>query len=263
MSQTIYQVDSFTSKPFGGNPAGVCILAHAKPDEWMQAVAAEMNVAETAFLTGEGARWHLRWFTPAIEVDLCGHATLAAAHTLWESGTVQRGVALEFSTRSGILRARQEGDRIALDFPLERAEEVSEDEIRAVMSAYDVRWMGRNRMDVLVEVGSAAEVRERTPDFARLNALRARGIIITAQSDDGRYDFVSRFFAPAVGIDEDPVTGSAHCALAPYWMKRLGKTEMVGFQASRRGGVVGVRVEGDRVHLLGNAVTVLKAELFA
>jgi PhzF family phenazine biosynthesis protein len=260
--QTIYQVDSFTTKPFAGNPAGVCVLEKPRYDAWKQAVAGEMNVAETAFLLPNGLEWDLRWFTPAVEVDLCGHATLASAHVLYESGVVEAAEELRFHTRSGLLRASCEGSRIALDFPAEVAQPVDVSALRDVLRDDDVRWSGRNRMDYLVEVPDAARVRNVSPNVQALASLEARGLIVTAPSDDSRYDFISRFFAPAVGIDEDPVTGSAHCALGPYWMERMGKSELIGYQASARGGEVGVRVRGDRVILLGHAVTVLRGELF-
>ena len=257
----IYQVDSFTTKPFAGNPAGVCILETAPPDEWMQQVAAEMNVAETAFVIRTGESFSLRWFTPAVEVDLCGHATLAAAHVLWETGTLKGDAIAEFDTRSGRLRAERR-DRIELDFPSEPAK--SCDAPRGLLAAIGIiqpTFVGRNRMDYLIEVASRDKVESLHPDFVALRAVDGRGVIVTARDSSGRFDFVSRFFAPAVGIDEDPVTGSAHCALAPHWSQRLGKQEMTGYQASRRGGDVGVRMEGDRVVLIGDAVTTLRGEI--
>jgi predicted PhzF superfamily epimerase YddE/YHI9 len=257
----ITQVDAFTAVPFRGNPAAVLVLDEERDDGWMQDVAREMNLAETAFLRPGTESWGLRWFTPVREVDLCGHATLASAHVLWETGRLAADEPARFDTRSGRLGARRAGEWIELDFPLERP--VAVDAPPGLLEALGVRAraVGRNRMDYLVEVGSAAEVRSVVPDITRLRDVEARGVIVTASADDGEHDFVSRFFAPRVGVDEDPVTGSAHCALAPYWAERLGRAEMVAYQASARGGVVRVRVNGDRVILGGQAVTVLRGEL--
>jgi PhzF family phenazine biosynthesis protein len=270
----LFVVDAFTSVPFTGNPAGVCLLdgdADRAPDEsWMQHLAAEMNLSETAFVdlstleaTGEIG---LRWFTPVVEVDICGHATLASAHILMEEGLATTPLA--FRTRSGVLRADRTGrDAISLDFPIDVpvpglpggsfADEFADALGTAVIA------VARCRYDVLVEVSAAAEVRALEPDLAVLRAASGRGVIVTAAADDGLddADFVSRFFAPAVGIDEDPVTGSAHCCLAPYWAERLGKPSLVGAQLSRRGGTVGVEVAGDRVLLRGNAVTITRGAL--
>jgi predicted PhzF superfamily epimerase YddE/YHI9 len=257
----IIQVDAFTAVPFRGNPAAVLVLEEERDDAWMQDVAREMNLAETAFLRPGEEAWGLRWFTPVREVDLCGHATLASAHVLWETGRLARDEAAAFDTRSGRLGARRAGEWIELDFPLERP--LPAEPPPGLIEALGVRAraVGRNRMDYLVEVGTVAEVRAADPDITRLRAVEARGVILTARADGGVADFVSRFFAPRVGVDEDPVTGSAHCALAPYWAERLGRTEMTGYQASARGGTVGVRVKGERVILAGQAVTVLRGEL--
>jgi PhzF family phenazine biosynthesis protein len=264
----ILQVDAFTDRPFAGNPAGVCLLDEPRDAAWMQAVAAEMNVAETAFLERQdGGRYGLRWFTPAVEVDLCGHATLASAHVLWETGEASER--LRFSTRSGELQAERTERGICLDFPRDEPAELGvEDSLRQdIADALRVtpRWFGRARADLLVEVDEEATVRTLAPDIARVQALAVRGLIVTAAADrsesDPTVDFVSRFFAPSVGIAEDPVTGSAHCALAPYWSARLGRTDLVGFQASPRGGRVGVTVAGDRVLLTGQAVTVIRGEI--
>lgn len=259
MKIPIFQVDAFTAAAFRGNPAGVCLLENPAPPEWMQAAAAEMNVAETAFLHPEGAGWRLRWFTPRVEVDLCGHATLASAHILWETGRLQAEAPALFETRSGRLSARRHGERIELDFPEEPASPAPGE---AVCAALDIepartRFLGRNRFDWLVDLGDEGLVRELRPDFRRLAALPGRGIIVTARSQDPAFDFVSRFFAPAAGVDEDPVTGSAHCCLAPYWGRLLQKERLIGFQASERGGVVEVVLRSPRVLLLGHAVTVL------
>jgi PhzF family phenazine biosynthesis protein len=262
MGQRVVQVDAFTGAPFGGNPAAVCVLRAARPEAWLQAVAREMNLSETAFLERRADGWSLRWFTPAVEVDLCGHATLASAHVLWEDGLAEPSERLRFHTRSGWLEAWREPDGIVLDFPAVRAEETPCS--RPLLAALGVTApvaTARNRMDVLVEVGSAEEVRGLSPDFGALASMAARGIIVTARADDGEHDIVSRFFAPAVGVNEDPVTGSAHCCLGPWWAERLGRTELRAYQASARGGAMRVRVRGERVELVGRAVTVLRGEL--
>lgn len=258
-----WQVDAFTDRPFAGNPAAVVWLEADADPSWMQKVAAEMNLAETAFIRNraDGDGYDLRWFTPKVEVDLCGHATLASAHALWTSGTVT-DEPLRFHTRSGVLTCTKAGERIELDFPATPPTQAPVDP--AVLEALGVSapvYFGRTRFDVLVQVASPKELRSLQPDFRRLSAAEARGVIVTAVSDDPRFDFVSRFFAPRVGIDEDPVTGSAHCALTPYWANNLGQVEMTAFQASERGGVLHLRLNGDRVILGGNAVTVLEGNL--
>lgn len=263
MGQRITQVDAFTDRPFGGNPAAVCILPGPAAEPWMRAVAREMNLSETAFLHREGDAFRLRWFTPAVEVDLCGHATLAAAHVLWEEGHLGPAEQAAFQTRSGRLNADRRGDRIELDFPSRPAERLDEPPGLAEALGAPIVWFGLNGMDALVELESERSVRDLRPDFGSLAKVEVRGVIVTARSDDPRYDFVSRFFAPLSGIDEDPVTGSAHCALGPFWGGRLGKTDLKGHQVSARGGVVGVRLEGSRVILGGRAVTVLRGELLA
>jgi PhzF family phenazine biosynthesis protein len=253
----LLQIDAFTSEPFRGNPAAVCLLDAERPDAWMQNVAAEMNLSETAFLLPRDDGYSLRWFTPAVEVALCGHATLASAHALWEE---KRLAYVEFHTKSGLLTATRTGDLIELDFPatLESPAEAPEGLLESLGVANPV-YVGRNRFDYLVEVASEDEVRALDPDHSRLRKIQVRGVIVTSGSRD--YDFVSRFFAPGSGIDEDPVTGSAHCCLTPYWSAKLGKTAMTAFQASQRGGVIRVRLDGDRVKLGGNAVTVMRGEL--
>jgi PhzF family phenazine biosynthesis protein len=257
----IVQVDAFSAKPFAGNPAAVCVLAHAADKKWMQHVAQEMNLSETAFLFRQGDAWSLRWFTPAVEVDLCGHATLASAHVLWEDGHLPAGAQARFDTKSGRLIADRRGEWIEMDFPAQAAQPAAPPD--SLLEALGVRgkYVGKNRTDYLVEVESEAELRVLHPDMTRLRSLPIRGVIVTAKASSAGFDFVSRFFAPGAGVDEDPVTGSAHCALAPYWGAQLGKTSMVGFQASARGGVVAVRLAGDRVILGGQAVTVLRGEL--
>jgi PhzF family phenazine biosynthesis protein len=259
----LLQVDAFTDAPFRGNPAAVCLLDGREPDDaWLQNVAAEMNLSETAFLRrlGDGD-WSLRWFTPAIEVDLCGHATLASAHALWEEGLLPRGETVRFQTRSGLLTAANAGDWIELNFPATPAEAAQAPEGLLEGLGVTPLWVGRNRFDYLVEVASEDNVRALKPDFAQLGRVRARGVIVTSRSSTPEYDFVSRFFAPQAGVDEDPVTGSAHCTLAPYWSSRLGRTRLTAYQASRRGGVLQTEIDGDRVRIAGRAVTVLRGEL--
>ncbi len=261
MGIPIFQVDAFTDRPFSGNPAAVCIVDGTKDEFWMQDVAKEMNLSETAFLKREGEGFNLRWFTPAVEVDLCGHATLASAHILWDEGYLRPDQQVKFYTRSGILTAERNGDWIGLDFPSEPEEEA--DTPSGLVSALGVKpiYVGRNRFDYLIEVDSEETVRDLKPDFSSLAKVETRGIIVTSLSSAKGYDFVSRFFAPRVGINEDPVTGSAHCCLGPFWKSRLKKDEFTAYQASSRGGIVRVSVNGDRVCLSGQAVTVLRGEL--
>lgn len=258
----ITQVDAFADRPFAGNPAAVCVLPEPADERWMQQVAQEMNLSETAFLVlrSGGDGFDLRWFTPAAEVDLCGHATLAGAHVLWEEGHLPPDAEAAFHTRSGVLRARRRDGWIEMDFPAEPAVEVAAPGgLAEALRAVPV-YVGRNRMDFLAVLESEATVRELQPDLRRIEALGGRGLIVTAPGS-GDVDFVSRFFAPQVGVPEDPVTGSAHCCLAPYWQQCLGRDEMTGYQASARGGLVRVRVAGDRVILSGQAVTVLRGQL--
>ena len=245
MRPALFHVDAFTERPFAGNPAAVCFLPFWKDDAWLQAIAGEMNLSETAFLVKQAHHFDLRWFTPKVEVDLCGHATLASAHVLWEQGQASGGE-IRFSTRSGFLIARRHGDDIELDFPLTPEEEAEAPPGLLSALGISARYIGKNKFDYLVEMDSEVTLRGMSPDFKALKTTSVRGIIVTSVSVDPRFDFVSRFFAPAAGIDEDPVTGSAHCCLGDYWRKRLGKTEFVAFQASARGGVVKVRVAKDR-----------------
>jgi PhzF family phenazine biosynthesis protein len=261
MEIPLYQVDAFTDRPFAGNPAAVCLLPEEPDDKWMQAVAAEMNLSETAFLVERDDGYRLRWFTPKIEVDLCGHATLASAHVLWTEGKVSLGQEIYFHTRSGVLIARRRGDLIELDFPSESPTQVEPPS--GLMEALGVsgKYVGKNRFDYVVELESEKELREMEPDFALLGKIQIRGVSVTSRSASAEFDFVSRFFAPGAGVDEDPVTGSAHCCLGPYWQRQLGKTEMTAFQASARGGVVRVSVGSDRVGLGGQAVTVFRGGL--
>lgn len=263
MGRRIVQVDAFTDRAFAGNPAAVCILEEDAPAEWMQDVAREMNLSETAFLlrSPDPAAYHLRWFTPKVEVDLCGHATLASAHVLWEDGHVQVEQQVRFLTRSGVLTAQLGDGWIAMDFPASPALrcEIPAGLVEALGA--EPIWVGRNRFDVLAELSSEQAVRELTPDARRLRNIPVRGVIVSAPAETPGFDFVSRFFAPAVGVDEDPVTGSAHCSLAPYWSARFGRAELIGYQASERGGVVRVLSRGERVTLSGQAVTTLRGEL--
>ena len=263
MTVRFTQVDAFTTLPFTGNPAAVVVLGQRREDLWLQSVAREMNLSETAFLVWEDDGFRLRWFTPAVEVALCGHATLASAHVLWDEGFAPPTRTLRFLTRSGVLAATRRDDWIELDFPARPDTPVEAPAgLAAALGAEPVR-VGRNVDDLVVLLESEAAVRALAPDVGALRRLPVRGVAVTAAATTPGYDFVSRFFAPAVGVDEDPVTGSAHCCLAPFWSERLGRTEMTGYQASARGGVVRVRVAGDRVVLAGQAVTVARGELLA
>ena len=261
MNIPIYQVDAFTAEPFRGNPAAVCVLSAPRDEQWMQNVAREMNLSETAFLHRENDGWSLRWFTPSVEVALCGHATLASAHILWETGQLRPDETARFQTKSGLLTATRNGPDIELDFPAKTAEPA--DAPAGLAEALGVKPLvvGRSAFDYLVEIDSAAALRTMKPNFAMLAGLPVRGVIVTSRSDQPQFDFVSRFFAPASGVNEDPVTGSAHCTLGPFWQARLNKAELVAYQASARGGMVKVRVAGNRVFLGGQAVTVLRGEL--
>jgi PhzF family phenazine biosynthesis protein len=262
MALPIVQVDAFTAHPFGGNPAAVCVLPAPREDAWMARVAMEMNLSETAFLVRNGDGFDLRWFTPSVEVDLCGHATLGAAHALWSEGHLRPGETARFHTRSGLLTCDRRGDWIEMNFPAKFEQPAEPPPQLAEALGTELRYTGRSQFDYLVEVADEATLRGLKPKHHLLRELPVRGVIATARGT-GDFDFVSRFFAPGSGIDEDPVTGSAHCALTPYWAKKLGRTEMMAFQASARGGVVKVRLEGDRVVLLGQAVIVLRGELLA
>ncbi|HVP35754.1 MAG TPA: PhzF family phenazine biosynthesis protein [Terriglobales bacterium] len=257
----IFQVDAFTEKPFSGNPAGVCILEKSADESWMQNVAMEMNLSETAFLFREKDGFNLRWFTPKMEVNLCGHATLASAYILYTEGYLKAGQNAEFYTKSGILKAELENGWIQLDFPslTENALEAPRDLARGLGAK--PLYVGKCGFMYLAELESEKVVRDLKPDFSILGKPEIGSVIVTSRASTRGYDFVSRFFAPSVGINEDPVTGSAHCILGPYWSKKLDKTEFIAYQASARGGVLKVKVGKDRVYLGGQAVTVLKAEL--
>ncbi len=266
MGLHLFQIDAFTDRPFAGNPAAVCLLSGPRSDGWMQAVAREMNLSETAFLSARGDAaegFDLRWFTPRVEVDLCGHATLASAHHLFERGHLAPTGTARFHTRSGLLTARRgDGGWIEMDFPSRPPRPLEPPELLRAALGEEPRWTGTDGDDLLVLVADEGAVRHLRPDLAALERLPARGVIVTAAAEPGRgYDFVSRFFAPAVGVDEDPVTGSAHCCLGPFWSERLGRADLVARQVSARGGTLRVRPRGDRVLLSGQAVTVLAMEL--
>ena len=261
MTTPLYIVDAFASARFTGNPAAVCLLDEPAQAGWMQAVAAEMNLSETAFLVQQADSFDLRWFTPVTEVDLCGHATLASAHVLWETNRLKPDETARFHTRSGLLTAERTQDWIELDFPATPPEPIEPPEGLSDLLGSVPRYVGRTPFDLLLELTDEEELHELMPDFAGLSRLPVRGFIVTTRSDDARYDFQSRFFAPAAGVNEDPVTGSAHCALAPYWAGHLGKTKMTGYQASARGGIVEVETIADRVKLRGQVVTAFRGEL--
>jgi PhzF family phenazine biosynthesis protein len=273
MEIPIFQIDAFTAEPFRGNPAAVCLLDRSHPAEWMQRVAAEMNLSETAFVLprpiGEAKEngFDLRWFTPAVEVPLCGHATLASAHALWETGKLALGEEARFHTHSGLLIARRAGARIEMDFPSLPVQYATLPKKLQEALGVEPRYVGRvrdqsgNERNFLLELQTEEAVRSLRPNYTLLGQAADTGIIVTARASSGQYDFVSRFFASYAGIDEDPVTGSAHCSLAPYWADRLNKSEMVGYQASARGGVVHVRMGQARVFIGGDAVTILRGSL--
>ncbi|MFN0119759.1 MAG: PhzF family phenazine biosynthesis protein [Blastocatellia bacterium] len=266
MEYPIYTVDAFTDTPFKGNPAAVCLLDAPRAAEWMRQVAAEMNLAETAYLAPRADGYALRWFTPAVEVPLCGHATLASAHVLWQTGRIQPDQIARFHTLSGELTARRVGDLIELNFPAltSRVADLPAPARAALggnpLGAVLLRDAHDDDRNYVVEFADEAEVRALQPDFAGLRQL-PYGVIVTARATTDGFDFVSRYFAGAFGIDEDPVTGSAHCALTPYWSARLGKTQMRAYQASPRGGALQVELQGDRVLLRGHAVTVWRGVL--
>jgi len=263
MSIPIFQVDAFSAKPFRGNPAGVCLLEWPAPAAWMQNVAREMNLSETAFLLPEKGVFRLRWFTPKVEVKLCGHGTLASAHILWEEGILPLGAEARFLTRSGLLTAARRGRWLELNFPAQPVGPKPPAWAKALAAALGVKpvFMGKSREDALVEVAAESTIRKLQPDFKRMTAIPARGVIVTSRASSKGFDFVSRCFYPAVGINEDPVTGSAHTDLGPYWAERLGKTRMTANQASERGGILRIGLEGNRVKIAGQAVTIFRAAL--
>ena len=257
-----WQVDAFTDRPFGGNPAAVCWLESEAETAWMQSVAREMNLSETAFVRRLSDGLELRWFTPTMEVDLCGHATLATAKALWSDGLVSSDQMLRFHTRSGVLTCQRKGEFIELDFPATPSAEITASEKLIDALGVAPTFVGASRFYQMAVVESASVVRSVRPDFAKLAQIPTLGLIVTAVADDPRFDFVSRFFAPAMGVNEDPVCGSAHCCLGPYWGQRLGKTNLVANQVSARGGVLQLRLENNRVILGGQAVIVWRGECF-
>ncbi|MDZ7578555.1 MAG: PhzF family phenazine biosynthesis protein [Candidatus Nanopelagicales bacterium] len=261
MAIALAHVDAFSSEPFAGNPAAVCLLPQPKDPVWLQSVAQEMNLSETAFLVRRGGSdFDLRWFTPTCEVDLCGHATLASAHVLWELGVLAESEPARFHTASGVLTASSRDGWIELDFPAIAARPCPPPEGLLAALGVEADYVGRSASDYLVEVSQESTVRQVRPDFELLKQLPVQGVIVTSASNGG-FDFVSRYFAPAAGIDEDPVTGSAHCCLAPFWSRKLGRSRLVGEQVSARGGIVRVALADDRVKLAGQAVTVAVGEL--
>lgn len=264
VSVAISIVDAFTHEPFTGNPAGVCVLPGPVPERWMNMVARELNLSETAFLYPEGSGYRLRWFTPVVEIELCGHATLAAGHVLWESGLLAPQAPALFTTLSGELTAVRHGGWIQLDFPAKPATAAEPPTgLKEALQGRALVEVVANGADYLVEVESENVVRTLEPDFTAIERLPLRGVIVTARAVGRPYDFVSRFFAPGFGAAEDHVTGFAHCFLGPYWQRKLGRSTLVGYQASRRGGYVRVVAAGERVLLGGQAVTVLKGSLLA
>ena len=270
MSLQIVQVDAFTNKPFSGNPAAICVSDAPLADELMQAIALEMNLSETAFLHPIEGGYSLRWFTPATEVDLCGHATLASAHVLWSEDHLPKGETAKFKTKSGWLSASLQDDWIEMDFPAQpvtAASHVLPQLVKSLCCGGNIRAVSKNDVNYLVEIQSESALAGLEPDFAEMKKLPVQGVIATAPADSDDCDFVSRYFGPAVGINEDPVTGSAHASLAPYWQEKLGKSKMNAKQISARGGAIRVRVEpseqrSDRIMISGQAVTTLKGELF-
>jgi PhzF family phenazine biosynthesis protein len=261
MNPTLFVVDAFTNQAFRGNPAAVCILERAADETWMKNVAREMNLAETAFVVPQGDAFHLRWLTPKVEVDLCGHATLAAAHVLWHSERALFDRSIRFSTRSGPLICNRQNDWIEMDFPALSPHSIAIPEGMGRALGTDVDTVMDTGMDYLVELASEALVRGLDLDYRAIAQLPTRGLIVTARSDSPEFDIVSRFFAPACGIDEDPVTGSAHCALGPYWAAKLNKATLLGYQASERGGTVRMQVRGERIALSGQSVLMSRVEL--
>lgn len=263
MPTLLHVCDAFTSTPFRGNPAAVCLLECPRGEDWMQNVASELNLSETAFLSPQGEGFSLRWFTPVTEVDLCGHATLASAHVLWQTGSLHLDESARFHTRSGLLTCRRDGELIAMDFPAQPCAPCPTPSGLADALGTPITGCHTNQTDLLVEVIDAPSLRAIEPNQGFLKTLSYRGIIVTAASDEQAFDFVSRFFAPAAGIPEDPVTGSAHCALGPFWQNRFKKNRLTGFQSSARGGTVIVETHLPRVTLRGRAVLTSQITLFA
>ena len=260
--QIIYQVDAFTSDPFKGNPAGVCILDKEMSDEWMQNIAAEMNLSETAFISGGKDEYKIRFFTPESEITLCGHATLSSAHIMFETGIVKKDEVITFSSKAGILKIRFLDGWVVMNFP---AYDLKQAQIPQDICNYIVitplEFYRTDHGWTFVLLRNEEEVLNLSPDFKAMRNSEYGDMIVTAPSSDPRYDFCVRCFAPALGIDEDPVTGSAHCALVPFWNKKTGKKEFVSHQVSKRGGILKVSLHGERVEIAGQAVTIFKAEL--
>lgn len=263
MKQSIIQVDAFTNEAFRGNPAAVCVLSSPKDDHWMQLIAQEMNLSETAFLIKQEQSYRLRWFTPSTEVPLCGHATLASAHVLWTEGYASTGQQIQFETNSGILTAKYQDDWIELNFPVNRSQDIPPITKLGDALGVPLKTVLYNSLGYLVEITSPEQLRQLKPNFTLLGQLPISNVIVTSKAEaHSEYDFLSRFFAPGLGIDEDPVTGAAHCCLAPYWRDRLHQDQFLAYQASSRGGVVKVNYDGgDRVFLQGQAVTVMRGDL--
>jgi len=259
----IVHIDAFTEAPFAGNPAGVCFLTELREEAWMQQIAFEMNLSETAFLVRQEDGFSLRWFTPTTEVDLCGHGTLASAHALWDSAELGQGEQARFYTRSGLLTAEQRDGLVWLDFPaLSETQAEAPAELLAGLGIDSrPRYVGRFGDEYLIELDGEEQVRQVQPDFAALRKLPGSAVVVSGLCTSGRFDFVSRCFAPWMGVDEDPVTGSVHCCLGPFWGKRLGKQKLLAYQASARGGVIHIALRGERVGLGGHAVTVVRGEL--
>lgn len=257
MPVSIYHVDAFADYPFAGNPAAVCLLHGPVDEEWMQNIAAEINLSETAFIYPLSSGYSLRWFTPVTEVDLCGHATLAGTHILAETGILDEGEEAVFHTRSGILAARRMNGWIEMNFPSFPVHQIDTPAGFSEALGVEPVYAGEYEWMILAEVESEDDVRSLQPDFSALKKIAYGGVIVTAKSSDARLDFISRFFAPSLGIDEDPVTGSAHCCLGPYWRDRLGRNVFTAYQASSRGGVISLRLDEDRIYLSGQAVTVM------
>lgn len=268
MSIPITTVDAFTDRPFSGNPAAVCWLDEPRDAAWMQSLAAEMNLSETAFVSPAEGGVSLRWFTPAVEVPLCGHATLASAHALWSTSRVAAGATIRFFTASGELVATSKDGWIALDFPrYEHTNDSATDDVTTALGVTPVESVrlapeAGHAPCFIVRLENERAVRDTAPDFAALRETGAT-VSVTAEGDASDVDFVSRFFAPQAGIDEDPVTGAAHCWLAPFWTSRLGRQAFTAHQVSARGGTVRVTLAGERVRLEGQAVTVMEARLLA
>ncbi len=263
MCPKIFHVDAFADRPFTGNPAAVCLLSSSPDEKWMQQVAAEINLSETAFVVPQAKGFSLRWFTPIVEVDTCGHGTLASAHVLWEEGVLQHTELARFHTRAGLLIAEHQDAWIEVGWPVETQVQVAPPTELVVALGVKPLYVGLNRFDYLVEVETEEIVRSISPDLAILSTLPAEGVIVTSRATDPDFDFVSRYFAPRLGISEDPVCGAAHCCLAPYWRSKLAKSRFVAYQASSRGGIIRVHLTEDRVFISGKAITIARGELMS